>query len=302
MRRSHFRYLAAGAATVISLGACSDLASPFQRFALTDPFLTVPTGYESANSSFGGTSSSGTGMWIPQRGGGHGGGMGMMGGGLAPEFFGAGPGFGGGGHGRGPFGDPGASGTCSYSATTGTVTCSDTHGGLTISKTIEYKDAAGQAQSAQDSTTNSMRVRSQVSGTVTRRDSATSVVQHSSDRTVTGLAKGATQRTVNGTSQGSENTTGKSDQGTFTASRSVSDTTQGVVIPVSTSGPTYPTAGKVIRNLRATRTIAGQSATTTTRREVVTYDGSTTAKVAITQDGTTKNCTMPLPRGHLTCS
>jgi hypothetical protein len=227
--------------------------------------------------------------------------MGMMGGGLGPEFFGAGPGFGGGPHGRGPFGDPGTSGNCAFAAATGEITCSDTRGGLTITKIVEYKDANGVAQSAQDATTNSLRVRTQISGTVTRRDSATSVVQHSSDRTVTGLATGATERTVNGTSQGNESTTGTSSAGAFTATRTVSDTTNGVVIPVSTTGRTYPTAGTVIRNFRATRTLAGTT-NTTTRREVVTYDGSATAKITITQDGTTKSCTMPLPRGQLSCS
>jgi len=41
---------------------------------------------------------------------------------------------------------------------------------------------------------------------------------------------------------------------------------------------------------------------TLTRREVVTYDGSATAQVVITENGTTKNCTKPLPRGPLSCS
>ncbi|MFN8583435.1 MAG: hypothetical protein U0163_20970 [Gemmatimonadaceae bacterium] len=300
MISSRIRFL--GAAAIVTLAACSDpLTTTASRFALTDAFLTVPVGFDAASSSFGATEGSGTGMWIPMRG--HGGehGMGMMGGGLGPEFFGAGPGFGGGPHGHGPFGEAGASGSCTFAATTGIVTCSDTHGGLTITKLIEYKNAAGQAQSAFDSTTNSMRVRTTVTGTVTRRDSATSTVQHSSDRTVTGLTKTATQRTVNGTAQGSETTTGTSPDGAFTATRTVSDTTKGIVIPVSTTGPTYPTAGSIIRNLKATKTIAG-STTSTTRREVVTYDGSATAKIIITQDGTTKTCTMPLPRGQLSCS
>jgi len=38
------------------------------------------------------------------------------------------------------------------------------------------------------------------------------------------------------------------------------------------------------------------------RREVITYDGSATAKVEITENGTTRNCTRPLPRGPLSCS
>jgi hypothetical protein len=38
------------------------------------------------------------------------------------------------------------------------------------------------------------------------------------------------------------------------------------------------------------------------REEDVTYDGSTTAKVVITKNGVTKNCTLPLPHGRLSCS
>ena len=53
--------------------------------------------------------------------------------------------------------------------------------------------------------------------------------------------------------------------------------------------------------MAATLTYDGKSPTSTSRREVITYNGTNTATVAITQDGTTKNCTLPLPRGRLTC-
>ena len=133
--------------------------------------------------------------------------------------------------------------------------------------------------------------------------SATTTVNNASDRTVAGLAKGSTQRTVNGSSKGQESTTGESSRGKFTATRVVGDTTTGVVIPVSTdNSKKYPTAGTVIREIKATLTYEGQAATSVSRREVVTYDGSATAKVVITENGTTKNCTRPLPRGPLTCS
>ena len=132
--------------------------------------------------------------------------------------------------------------------------------------------------------------------------SATTTVNNASDRTVTGLASGSTQRTVNGTSRGQESTTGESSRGTFTATRVAGDTTTGVVIPVTTDGRSYPAAGTVIRAMQASLTYTGQSPTTVTRREVITYDGSATATVVITENGTTRNCTRPLPRGPLTCS
>jgi hypothetical protein len=65
--------------------------------------------------------------------------------------------------------------------------------------------------------------------------------------------------------------------------------------------PTYPTAGTVIRSMNATLTIQGQSPTTKNRREVITYNGSATATIVITQDGVTKTCSLPLPRGMPTC-
>ena len=133
--------------------------------------------------------------------------------------------------------------------------------------------------------------------------SATTTVNDVSDRTVSGLAKGSTERTVNGSSRGEESTTGESSRGNFRASRVAGDTTSGLVIPVATdNSQAYPTAGTVIRAIQASLTYEGQAAITVTRREVVTYDGSATAKVVITENDSTRNCTRPLPRGPLSCS
>ena len=141
----------------------------------------------------------------------------------------------------------------------------------------------------------------QILGDTSRILEATTTIANSSERTVSGLAQGSTQRTVNGASEGHETTTGTSSRGAFTATRTVGDTTVGLVIPVSTDGRAYPTAGTVTRSIAATLTYGGESPITVTRREVVTYDGSATAKVEITQDGTTRSCTRALPRGPLTC-
>ena len=48
-------------------------------------------------------------------------------------------------------------------------------------------------------------------------------------------------------------------------------------------------------------TIAGGTPTVHDRREVITYNGSATANITITQDGTTKTCTLPLPHGMPVC-
>lgn len=265
----------------------------------------------------------------------------LMGGGLGEDFVGGiAFDRGGRGH-RGPFGGVfnGALGCAGATFVAGRVTCpAQTRNGLTINRSAAYATTAGAVQQAFDTlTTNSVNARTEVTGTISyARDTAaqrgdgrghgrgphlhgpggrllgdtstvlaaTTTVRNTSDRTVTGLAQGSTQRTVNGTSAGTETTTGTSSRGAFTASRTVGDTTRGVVVPVRAATDTarsYPTAGTVIRAMSATLTYAGQAPTTVTRREVVTYDGTATAKVTITENGTTRSCTRPLPRGRLAC-
>jgi hypothetical protein len=232
-----------------------------------------------------------------------GGGFGpMIGGGLGGDFLG-GLGL---GHdfGHGSRGDPDLdNANCAYGAATGRVTCDPvTNRGLTIVRSSAYTDASGASQSAFDSvTTNTIDTRVQVTGTITRRDSSTTTINNASDRTVSGLAKGSTKHTVNGTASGNELSNGRDSSGTFTAQRTAADTVRGIVVPVSDTGHTYPTAGAIIRVMAVTVTHTGGSVQASTRREVVTYDGSSTAQMVITQDGTTKTCTLPLPFGRPTC-
>lgn len=322
-------------ALLLTAGACSNLVSgdktPNVSNAVTAAFNTVPLGFASNSSSFSGDADGVPSLWLPGAHEAAFGGGDLMGGGLADAFAG---GIGmGHGHGHeGPFGGRFGGGfacTGSFNTSTGRYVCDPvTRDGVTINQSSSYKTAAGAVQQAFDTlTTNEVNVQTTVTGTVSfTRDStsgngnrgprhnghitgdtttiltATTTVNHASDRTVSGLASGSTQRTINGKSKGQESTSGTSSRGNFTAVRTAGDTTVGVVIPVADGKPSYPTAGTVIRAMTATVTYAGQAATTATRREVVTYDGSTTAKVVITTNGTTQNCTRPLPRGRLTCS
>ena len=230
----------------------------------------------------------------------------FMGGGLAGDFAGAATflTFGRGPFDGGPFAPIRANKDCTFSSSTGRVTCPpQTIGGLTIARSYAYTDVNNKPQAALDTTTNTVNTRVTVSGTIVFRRGDTTTVNHASDQTVTGLAKGSAKRVINGTSAGTENTKGTDDKGNkFTTARVIGDTTTGLTIPVQSGKPTYPTAGSVVRSMQVTATIGSQAPAVSTRREVVTYDGSTTAKVTITHDGTTKNCTLPLPRGRLTCS
>jgi hypothetical protein len=132
--------------------------------------------------------------------------------------------------------------------------------------------------------------------------SATVTVQNASERTASGLAQGSARRTVDGASASSETVRGTSSRGEFTATRQAGDTTTGLVVPVAAAGAaSYPTAGTVVRSMRATLAYAGATPAVAERREVLTYDGSATARLVITENGTTRTCTVALPRGRPVC-
>lgn len=314
--------------------ACSD---PFQvdrpnilsATLLSSAFNTVPLGYSEVASSFAGDSDGVPSMFLPgSRAAAFGGGL--MGGGLNDAYAGAvaaGPGR---GH-HGPFGGRFGGGlTCtgSFNASTGRFVCDPvTRGGVTRTQSMQYTTAAGAVQQAFDTlTTNTVNVQAATTGTVSwARDensrgrggphhigriagdsttilTATTTVNHTSNRTVTGLAAGSSNRTINGTSGGMESATGTSSRGNFTATRTAADTTKGLVVPIQANRDTYPSAGTVIRTMKASVTFAGSAAITTERREEITYNGTSTATLKVTKNGVTQTCAMPLPRGRPSCS
>ncbi len=294
--------------SLVGLAACEQSTSPDELITLGAAFSTTPAGFGDVASSFSAGDDTHGLPWQPERGrggprmmGGRGGpGLGLlMGGGMHPNFLG-GVAFGRGPD-RGPFAVRDTTG-CTFSSSTGDITCGPyTRGGLSVTRILTYATQDGTAQSRFDSTTHSARTRVSASGTIQRRDSVSATVSHTSDRTVTGLSIGSTQRTVNGTSQGQETATGTTRDGAaFSAERAVGDTTVGLVIPLENGRPTYPTAGTVTRSMRVAMTVDGATRTSS-RREVITYNGTATASLVITQDGTTKTCTLPLPMGRPTC-
>jgi hypothetical protein len=315
----------AGAGAVMSACATDNATSPVASSQAAAALISAPLSFGATNSSFVGNSAPTngfvpTGLSASESHDDHGGPgwAGFMGGGIGEAFIG-GLGFGP-GIGKGPFenfgrreaGDSDSeesdsfdhSDNCALSTNTNRVDCAAvTHDGLTINRSFSFLDASGAVQQAFDSaTTNTVNVKKSVSGTITHHQTVTSTVNGSSDLTVAGLASGSTRRTVNGTSAGTDASTGTRDSVAFTASRSAGDTITALVIPVQTGQPTYPTAGTIVRSMTATVTVSGGTPSTSSRREVITFDGSATAKVVITHDGVTKNCTKPLPHGRLTCA
>ena len=315
--RASARVRAGACASIVAVGlaACNESVTRPNALdgALESAFSTAPVSFGEVTSSFAGDGLSAfageRGGMGPGRDGRDAGGIGggFMGGGLSDAFMGGPPEMRGNkhrGHEGGHFrSDIDAS--CTFAAAMGDVTCGPTtRDGITVTRVYTFRTTAGAAQQRPDSLTNSERSRITVSGTDTRirRDSVRTTVSHSSDRTVTGLAAGATQRTVNGTANGTETSAGLNREGLrFTSVRVSGDTTQGLVIPVSNPGQGYPRAGSVRRDMKVTITLAGGAPATSTRREVITYNGSTTATVVITTNGTSKTCTLPLPRGRMVC-
>jgi len=319
---------ATGGAVLMVACATDNSTSPLASSQAAAALVTAPLSFGVTNSSFVGSSAP-TNGFVPMgfsanendgnnnehEGPGWGG---FMGGGLGEAFIG-GIGFGP-GIGSGPFENFGRrddddadseesdsfnhSDNCVFSTTTNRVECPTiTHDGLTINRSFSFLDASGAVQQAfVRGTTNTVNVKKSVSGTVTHHETVTSTVNGSSDLTVAGLASGSTQRTVDGKSAGTDASTGTRDGVAFTASRAAGDTITGLVIPIQEEHPTFPTAGTIIRSMTATVTVSGKTPSTSSRREVITFDGSATAKVVITHDGVTKNCTKPLPHGRLTCA
>ncbi|HYV96490.1 MAG TPA: hypothetical protein VE967_03450 [Gemmatimonadaceae bacterium] len=309
-----------GAVIVVlaAIAACRDLPSSADSSSsdLAVAFASVPVGYSSVQSTYG-DGAEGAGPFMPGErfgglGRGPGRGMGhgmhdMIGGGLGPDFLG-GPGIGFGfGFGHNHFGDPSFdSSTCTFNATSGRVECAafTDRRGLTVTRSVQFTTAGGTVQQAFDSlTTNTVNTRVSVAGTVTRHENVTSVVDNSSNRTVSGLAPGSTQHTINGTAKGHETTTGQDSAGTFTVERIAADTVRDVVVPVSdsTHRHQFPTSGTVIRVMSVNITKGDGTTKSSSRREVITYDGSTIVRMVVKQDGTTRTCTLTLPGGRPTC-
>jgi hypothetical protein len=299
----------------LGVAACADstgTSTALNVNGLSAAFSAVPAAFSNVESSFqGGTPDGVIGPFADEMHGRHGGPPGMGGGPGIEGMRGRGPEFGGlmgGGmfHGIDEFpggGRPGAHDLSNCTFANGRVTCpDDTHNGLTFTRSFAFTTASGTAQAQPDSTTNTVNAKTSVSGTTTRHNGGTSVVNHSSDRTVTGLAAGSTQRTINATSQGTETTQFTDDSGTaVNIDHSASDIVSNVVVPVSTGAPSYPTSGSVQRAMTVSITRGSAATETLMRSETITYNGTDTATLVITTNGVAKTCTLPLPHGRPVC-
>ncbi len=190
--------------------------------------------------------------------------------------------------------------TCSWNATTLWTTCTSTNRGLTVTREMQFLNPAGTPQQRPDSTTNSMRAKTTVTGTTTFTNPATNsptittTVNRNSDETVTGLARSSTQRVVNGTASGSENSTGTDSRGTIAVARTFADTTTNMTFtsPHNPLAP-YPVSGRITRNVSSTVTVGDAAARSYTSREVHTFAAGRLT-VVTTMNGHTRTCVFQL--------
>jgi hypothetical protein len=320
------RFMKAAAAGLVAIAttACVDFGPGSAPSLTASDFALAIAGTGESQSSYSDGSDGGLTGFVTggfMQGGPRGQGGWMMGGGMGAAFVGAGVGA---SFGHRPFDNA----NCTYSATSGRVECPPrTRDNLTITRSFAFLTASGTSQPAFDSaTTDAINTRTTVvgsfsggfrrgfghgfrhghgpghpdSGSRKRLQNDTTTVNLASSRTVSGLLSGT--RTVNGTSGGTERTVGVDSIGRLTINRTSADTISGLKLPAPGSGAPYPTAGTIVRTMAVSIAYDGGSSNSSTRREVVTYNGTATASVTITQDGTTKNCTLPLPRGRLSCS
>jgi hypothetical protein len=171
---------------------------------------------------------------------------------------------------------------CTFAA--GQFTCPPvTRNGLTINRTVTFKDATGATQSAYDAaTTASIHVVASVAGDVSRGP-LTATVARNRDFTISGLAGTETTRTVNGT--GTETVTHSAvsaSNATRSYSLTGSSTVANVVVPVRAEGvDPWPLSGTITRTYTVTHTNGAGNGRTVTRTVVVTFNGTSTPTATV---------------------
>jgi hypothetical protein len=212
-------------------------------------------------------------------------------------------------------GAPTGPGPCVFGDSTGQFSCPDTHkGGLSLTRKVILRDAAGNVQSSFDkTTTESIEVQTSADGTTARPGGGTATIHRTGDMITSGLAGEETTRTLNGTEQGTVDAAWTLPDGTSaTETTTISDSTQNLVMPVpaKTDGgglqppplpaPRFPLSGSRTHSTTTTSTKGTETKTSSSSR-TETFDGSGIVQVVMTVNGQTKNCTVDLASHTSTC-
>jgi hypothetical protein len=188
--------------------------------------------------------------------------------------------------------------TCSYSATTQWTTCGpSTHNGLTVTREMQFLDSSDAPQQMPNTTTRSMKSKTTVAGTLimkTQTAIGTTTISRTSEETVTGLGP-ASARVVNGTASGAEDSEGTDARGTMAVKRIYADTTTGMTFPaVFNPASPWPTAGKIVRNMKASAAFNGATAKDYSSREEQTFEAGGKLTIRTTMNGQTRTCVVQL--------
>jgi hypothetical protein len=190
--------------------------------------------------------------------------------------------------------------------------------GLTILQSTAFLDAAGVPSPRPTDKTVAQSNRMSVKGTTSEPlkldGGAGGTIQRTIDErgehTVNGMQKGSTTRTVNGWREGTSAQVRTTPERVVKTSIVYADTTRGLIHSIEKREPAvagqklppiFPLSGSVVRYSTTTTSTEGKPAEMHTLRELITYDGSSVAKVVITHNGVTKHCTRDLATGKMAC-
>lgn len=177
---------------------------------------------------------------------------------------------------------------CTYDAASGSYTCAaSASGGVTVSRTITYLDAAGATMADfSPSLTASVRYVTQRDGSWTGQGpnggTFASAIHRTRTRIVSGLAGQETQHVWNGTGVANDTSSHAGAANTRVYSKAVRDTATNVVVTLPRSTNPWPASGQVVHHVSAKVVVTGARNETRTveRRVVVTFNG--TASVPLT--------------------
>lgn len=183
--------------------------------------------------------------------------------------------------------------SCPYAPSDQSFTCTPrVESGLTFKLKYFVFDAGGHPQTAADpATTASVRAVLDVTGTVSASSgasSATVVVDHHSDNTLSGL-QGAT-RTLNGTAHDHDVVTAS---GTSVAGATV-DLTSTTTNLVLSSSSQWPASGTIATVANTTATAGGVISVSATVNAALTFNGTNFATLVLTAAGHTTTCRVDL--------
>lgn len=263
---------AASLVAVFALAACSDSSGPTREVETTDADLNIGLTFDQA-----GVASVALGS--------------TMGGPLGADGRTGGP-------------ATGSPETCTF--TNGARVCSFQREGLTFTRRITFRDAAGATQERPDSlTTASITTETRVQGTHTRtgdRGTSTITVNRGGRMVLSGLAGRETQHVLNGAEGGTVESVTESERGTVRSVQAFADSSINVTIRVPrTRENHWPLSGTAVRAHSGRMSVNGEARPAFTMRAVTTFNGTNLVPVVVTDARGTRTCSRDLATGQTIC-